>query len=113
MAGGCCFAVRSSSKTTDWLSGRTADLSEEVNELYKSLFCLAISLFCLEISDASFRKDSVCKRIELVFKCASLRKDSVCKRIALVFESIAEIHSASLGVVAASVNAIRKDRGKQ
>ena len=75
---GGCVAAHSSSGTTDWLSGRTAVLSEEVNEEYKALFCLAISSFCLEISDASFSKDSVCKRIELVF------------------ERIAEIHSASL-----------------
>ena len=90
MDGGCVAARsssrHSSSRSAHWLSGRTADLSEEeVKEAYKALFCLSISLFCLEISDASFSKDSVCKRIELVFE-----------RIALVFERIAEIHSASL-----------------
>lgn len=89
MDGGCVAAhsssKHSSSRASHWLSGRTADLSEEVNEVYKALFCLAISSFCLEISEASFSKDSVCERIELVFK-----------RIALVFERIAEIHSASL-----------------
>lgn len=83
--GGGCVAAHSSSRTTDWLSGRTAVLTEEANEAYKALFCLAISSFCLEISDASFSKDSVCERIKLVFE-----------RIALVFERIAEIHSASL-----------------
>jgi len=54
------------------------EANEDANEAYNASFCL-------EISDASFSKDSVCKRIKVVFE-----------RIALVFERIAEIHSASL-----------------
>jgi len=85
LAGGLQIVAAAVRVVRNVAAGGGHGLTEDANEAYEDANEAYNASFCLEISDASFSKDSVCKRIKVVFE-----------RIALVFERIAEIHSASL-----------------